>query len=57
MMAAKIDKNTCVGCGECVSSCPLDAISIEGEKAAVDEGTCAECGACVDVCPNKSISL
>ncbi|MDR3233006.1 MAG: 4Fe-4S binding protein [Planctomycetaceae bacterium] len=56
-MAVAIDQNKCVGCGECVQQCPLDALKIEDAKAAVDEGTCAECGACIDACPEKAIAL
>jgi heterodisulfide reductase subunit A-like polyferredoxin len=56
-MAATVDKNKCVGCGECVSACPLDAIAVKDEKAEIDAGTCAECGACIDACPSSAISL
>lgn len=56
-MAAAIDKNKCTGCGECIESCPLDAISMDDDVAVVDEDACSECGACVDVCPVEAISL
>ena len=56
-MAVKVELDKCTGCGECVSSCPLDAIVIKDDKAVIDEGTCAECGACIDVCPNKALAL
>jgi Fe-S-cluster-containing hydrogenase component 2 len=56
-MAAIINKDTCSGCGDCVSACPLDAITINDGKAVVDESTCGDCGACVDVCPTESITL
>ena len=55
-MAVKVEKDACTGCGECVTSCPLDAITIQDGKAVVDD-TCAECGACIDVCPNKALVL
>ena len=56
-MAAKIDKDTCAGCGACVDSCPVGAITIADDKAVIDEGTCIECGACVGSCPCEAISL
>ncbi|MDR0335678.1 MAG: 4Fe-4S binding protein [Planctomycetaceae bacterium] len=58
-MAATVEMNKCTACGECVSTCPLDAIVIGNEpnKASVDAGTCCECGACVDVCPVSAIEL
>jgi len=56
-MAIQIDQEKCSGCGLCVDICPLEAISLENDKAKVDKGTCTECGQCVDECPNKAISI
>lgn len=56
-MPAKIDKETCTGCESCVSECPTEAISMDGEVAVVDEEACVDCGACVDVCPVEAISM
>lgn len=56
-MAAQIDADKCTGCGECVESCPLDAIELQDDKAVVDEDVCGDCGACVDVCPSEAISV
>ena len=55
-MAIQIDQEKCSGCGLCVDICPLEAISLENDKAKVDKDTCTECGQCVDECPNKAIS-
>ncbi|MDR1140132.1 MAG: 4Fe-4S binding protein [Planctomycetaceae bacterium] len=59
-MSATVETNKCTACGECVSTCPFEAIAIGSEhnnKAFVDTGTCSECGACVDVCPASAIEL
>ena len=56
-MAVQIDQEKCTGCGLCVNVCPVQAISLENDKAKVDKGTCTECGQCVDECPNKAISI
>ena len=50
-MAAKVDKDTCTGCGACVDACPVEAIKIVDDVAVVDATACTECGACVDACP------
>ena len=55
-MAAKVKEDDCIGCGACVDSCPVDAITMD-DKAKVDPDTCTECGACVDECPADAIEL
>ena len=56
-MAAKVDSEKCTGCGECVESCPVEAIELDGDVAKVDEDECTDCGACVDVCPDEAIEV
>ncbi len=56
-MAAVVDKDKCTGCESCLDSCPLDAISMDGDVAVIDEDTCGDCGSCVDVCPVEAISM
>lgn len=48
----KIMEN-CVGCGQCVTFCPVLAISVCGE-AEIDE-TCTGCGTCIRYCPVGAI--
>jgi ferredoxin len=56
-MPAKVDKDTCIGCGACAGVCPVGAIALQDDgKAGVDEGTCIDCGACVSTCPVSAIS-
>ena len=56
-MPAKVNKDTCIGCGACVGVCPVEAIKLEDDgKAVVDEGVCIDCGACVATCPVGAIS-
>jgi len=56
-MAAEVDREKCTGCGLCVDACPVEAISLENDKAKVDEEKCTECGRCVEECPNEAIRI
>ena len=55
-MAIQIDFNKCVGCGDCVSSCPFGLIELIDEKAHIKEG-CTFCGACQEVCDYDAILI
>ena len=57
-MVAIVNKDLCTGCGQCVDSCPVEAISMnDNDIAVVDSDTCVDCGDCVDVCPVDAISM
>jgi NAD-dependent dihydropyrimidine dehydrogenase PreA subunit len=57
-MVAKINEDSCTGCGSCIDECPAAAISLnEKDKAFVNVDECLECGACEDTCPNGAITL
>ncbi|MDD5679017.1 MAG: 4Fe-4S binding protein [Kiritimatiellae bacterium] len=56
-MAVQINQEKCTGCGLCVEACPVEAISMEDDKAKVDKDKCADCGQCVEECPNEAISM
>ncbi|HEY9069165.1 MAG TPA: electron transfer flavoprotein subunit alpha [Candidatus Ozemobacteraceae bacterium] len=54
-MAVIVNKDTCIGCGACVSACPFQAIEMRDGKAVITD-KCTMCGACVAVCPAEAIS-
>ena len=56
-MAAKVDKETRVGCGSCAGVCPAQAIEIKDDKAEVKEDACLSCGACEGECPVQAIKV
>ena len=56
---AIVDEETCVGCQQCIASCPYQAIVYleDKGKAYVNEALCKGCGTCVGTCLPKCISL
>jgi thioredoxin reductase/ferredoxin len=55
---ALVRADTCVGCGACVTACPVPgAIRLEGKLALVDKGLCEGHGECVKACPVGGILL
>lgn len=57
-MVAKINANSCAGCGSCIGKCPARAISInDGDVSFVVEDKCNDCGVCLDTCIHGAITI
>ena len=56
---AVVDEMMCVGCTQCIQTCPYLAIEfLEDRKVAhVREALCKGCGTCAATCPSKAITL
>jgi len=56
---ARVDLNTCKGCGLCEKHCQVGAVRVPAKKksAVVDLNRCIGCGVCVVACPAGSLSL
>jgi Pyruvate/2-oxoacid:ferredoxin oxidoreductase delta subunit len=56
---AKVDDDECQQCGVCVESCPVNAISQNGDDdlPVVDEKVCLGCGVCALNCTSDSLKL
>ncbi len=54
----EVDRQRCVGCGNCAVVCPhrIFALSTEGLEVRAPE-LCMECGACARNCPVQAISV
>jgi NAD-dependent dihydropyrimidine dehydrogenase PreA subunit len=60
MAIEKIDEGSCIGCGDCVNSCPMDVIRMdrESDKAVIRYGEeCMSCEQCVLDCPVDAITV
>lgn len=56
LKAKPVVTDACVGCGACVSVCPLGSIVLEDGKAQVT-GRCMKCNACRKSCSYNAIAL
>ena len=60
-LVAVVDAAACTACGDCLTTCPYDAISMAeaGDRhfAAISPTTCKGCGGCVPICPENAIDL
>jgi Na+-translocating ferredoxin:NAD+ oxidoreductase subunit B len=52
----QVDEQLCASCGECLSYCQFDALSLDA-VAQVDAVRCVGCGVCVPICPQGALSL
>ena len=54
---AVVDPESCIGCGDCLDRCQMDALELGDETVRVIEEYCLGCGNCISVCPSESLSL
>jgi len=52
-----IDRERCIGCGECVRVCPSQTITLQNGKAAVTGTHSLGCGHCAAVCPVEAVRV
>jgi len=53
-----IDRIRCTGCGDCIATCPVDALgAVQGKASLVHPDRCTYCNACEDICPVGAIEL
>lgn len=51
-----VDKEKCIGCGQCVKDCPVRTISLVDGKAEINNDRCIKCGHCIAICPVNAVS-
>lgn len=57
MSGIKIVSEKCSGCGLCVRTCSVNAITVKNKKAVIDLDRCTLCGACVSSCKFNAIMV
>lgn len=46
-----LNESKCLGCTNCIKSCPTQAIRVRNGKAVIINERCIDCGECIKVCP------
>ena len=54
---ARVDREKCLGCGECLEHCRFGALSMAEGRAVINEYACEGCGVCAHICPAGAVSL
>ncbi len=52
----RVDREKCVGCGDCARDCPTGAMRLKDKKALAGD-SCAFCGACARICPEGALRM
>jgi pyruvate formate lyase activating enzyme len=50
-------QSKCIGCGECVRICPVNACELTPDGIVTDESLCMACGACAQICPAMATQM
>jgi electron transport complex protein RnfB len=52
-----VDEEECMGCGDCIDRCPMEALSMQDEIAVMDANRCIGCGLCISACSTGALRL
>lgn len=53
----RFNDSICIGCSQCMSNCPAEAIRVRKGKAVLLSSNCVDCGECYNVCPSRAIHV
>ena len=51
------NESKCIGCGQCVDICPVQACELTDEGIVTNQELCDSCGRCAEVCPAKATEM
>jgi len=50
-------KSKCIGCGECVKICPMEACVLTADGVITESEICNGCGLCAQICPARATEM
>lgn len=57
-LVVRIDRSLCDGCGNCITACSEEVLSmLDGKASLINEEFCDGFGKCLHVCPAGALSL
>lgn len=58
MWHVEVDKEQCMGCGECAEGCPGDVYGlVDGKAEVIDIDECHGCHTCEELCESNAITV
>ncbi len=51
------NREECVGCGDCIDRCQMEALSLVDDLISVEAARCIGCGNCATVCPTECLVM
>jgi pyruvate formate lyase activating enzyme len=55
--ALSFTESRCIGCGACLTACPVGAHILNRGKHQIDRTRCQSCGACAAACPTGALEI
>jgi ferredoxin len=52
-----VNGEQCMGCGDCIDRCQMEALSMQDDIVARDADRCIGCGLCISVCPTSAMRM
>ena len=52
-----VDEEACVGCGECIDRCQVDALTMTDDVVSMNIERCIGCGLCVSACTSGALKM
>ncbi len=54
----QVTRSRCVDCGDCLSSCPVEALSFDtSQQFQINDARCYGCSRCLPTCPTEALSF